>query len=208
MKLEYRNFKRQDYITCESLVNEAWGFDEIFPNTKLASFAKLSYTKGSLVYSNYRKVAVSEGLVVGFIFGFNNKRPKPIGRFIFSIFAIWKFLTTKSSGNPGKSELINTISGHEINRKKVLSKGNSEIVLFVISKKFRGAGIGTVLWEGFKHHCEKSGIQKIFVETNKLGASGFYEKIGFTHESDFNSPLGRQWGRILIINYSYQTVNN
>jgi ribosomal protein S18 acetylase RimI-like enzyme len=206
MKIEIRDFERQDYEKCESLVNEAWGFDDIFPDTKLASFAKLSYTKGSLVYSNYRKVAVSGGRVIGFIFGFNNERSKPIGRIMFSFIAIWKYLTTKSSGNPGKSELVNALSGHEINRKKVLTKGNSEIVLFVISSKFRGSGLGTKLWEGFKLHCEQSGVKKICVETNKLGASGFYEKIGFTHLGDFNSPLhdlATKGGQACIYEYQY-----
>lgn len=189
MNLEYRDFELQDYSACEGLVNEAWGFEKIFPNVKLASFAKLIYTKGALLYSNYRKVAILDGQVVGFIFGFNNQNPKPKGRFLFSVYIIWKILILRSSEKPGKKELINAISAHEKNRNEVISKGNSEIALFVISKNCQGIGAGTTLWEGFKTYCEGGGVKNIFVETNKLGASGFYEKRGFTHLSDFDSPL-------------------
>ena len=34
-----------------------------------------------------------------------------------------------------------------------------------------------------------SGVSEIYVETNKQGASGFYEHIGFEHVADFDSPL-------------------
>ena len=37
--------------------------------------------------------------------------------------------------------------------------------------------------------CVESGVKSVVVETNKLGASSFYEQIGFIHLANFNSPL-------------------
>ncbi|WP_430933144.1 GNAT family N-acetyltransferase [Saccharicrinis sp. 156] len=65
----------------------------------------------------------------------------------------------------------------------------SEICLFVVSQDLRGKNIGTKLWEKFRDFCIATGVKRIRVETNKLGASSYYEKQGFTLVSDFDSTL-------------------
>jgi hypothetical protein len=41
----------------------------------------------------------------------------------------------------------------------------------------------------FKSQCKEAGVSSIIVEANKLGASGFYELLGFRYLGNFNSPL-------------------
>jgi ribosomal protein S18 acetylase RimI-like enzyme len=62
-------------------------------------------------------------------------------------------------------------------------------VLFVIAKPYQGRGIGATLWSDFRSHCEADGVEAVIVESNKLGASSFYEKLGFKLVADFDSPL-------------------
>lgn len=44
----YRPYQNSDYPQYEELVNQAWGFDQIFSPQAMADFAKLQYTKGAL----------------------------------------------------------------------------------------------------------------------------------------------------------------
>jgi ribosomal protein S18 acetylase RimI-like enzyme len=85
--------------------------------------------------------------------------------------------------------LLTAIKSHEKNKASIVEKGKSEIILFVVSKAYQGKGFGKRLWSGFKEQCKEAGVSSVIVETNKLGASGFYELLGFRHLGNFNSPL-------------------
>ena len=184
----FREYKQSDYEQCEELVNQAWGFDKIFSTKELSGFAKLVYTKGSVIGSNYKMVVEDQGQVVGFIFGLNENANKPRKNNLFGLGLLWKLIWIK--GNKlEKKNLLDALNIHQKNRVGVVDRGRSEIVLFVISKEYQGKGVGKKLWSGFKNSCIESGVRSVVVETNKLGASSFYERIGFQHLANFNSPL-------------------
>ena len=88
-----------------------------------------------------------------------------------------------------KLDFINSMGTHEKNRTALLERGKSEIILFVVHPAFQAKGIGKKLFAEFRSFCEKSKVESIIVETNKLGAANFYEHIGFELKGDFNSPL-------------------
>ena len=185
----FREYKDSDYEQCEELVNKAWGFDKIFAPKALSDVAKCIYTKGSVVGSNYRMVVEVEGKVAGFIFGFNERAKKHRGNILFWLNILWRLMRIKSEKPENKNELLNAIKTHQKNRAKLASRGKSEIVLFVVDDEYKGKGYGKRLWSGFLSHCEKSGVASIIVEANKLGASSFYELLGFKNLGNFDSPL-------------------
>lgn len=209
MNITYRSYEKKDYAHCEALVNIAWGFDKLFESENLRTIAKYLYTKGSLVSSNYQYVAVCEGVIVGFIFGFNSSLNK------HRLAAVWLGLkatidlSLKKIDKEEKNNFIDTIKNHQVNRSKVISGKNNEIVLFVVSPKFQGRGIGTKLWLGFRDYCPCSVNSSILVETNKAGASAFYERLGFNHLADFDSPLhnlATKGGQACIYEYIQQEI--
>jgi len=188
MKALYRDYQKGDYLECEEMVNGAWSFDTIFKPKSLSTLAKLLYTQGSIVNSNYKRVVEVDGKVVGFIFG-RNQNAKPAKRdILFHLKIVFELLFVKSI-SPDKKTLLQAIATHEKNKSKILNHQESEIVLFVIDENSQGKGYGTKLWQGFRDFCKHSNVTSIAVETNKLGASRFYEKVGFTHLNDFDSPL-------------------
>ena len=71
MEISIRNFEQHDYKRCEEFVNEAWHFDKIIADKNLYKTALGMYTKGGLCSGNMNLVAVDQGKVVGFLFGFN-----------------------------------------------------------------------------------------------------------------------------------------
>jgi len=184
----FREYRDGDYEQCEELVNQAWGFEKIFSPKALSDVAKLIYTKGSVLGSNYKLVVEVDEKVVGFIFGLNEYSKKPGRNILFGLGVLWKLVRIKD-GKPDKNNLINALKAHEKNRSGIVDRGRSEIVLFVVGNEYQGKGFGNKLWSGFKNQCIKSGVSSIIVETNKLGASSFYERIGFKHLGNFDSPL-------------------
>lgn len=185
----YRKYQETDYKQCEFLVNEAWGFDKIFAPKAFSDFAKYLYAKGAILGSNYKMVVEVDGKVAGFIFGLNDKRKKPGLNLRFRLRMLWRLVRVKSEKPNDKNEFLNAIGAHEKNRNELVGRGKSEIVLFVVGREYQGKGYGKRLWSGFLNQCLESGVSSIVVETNKRGASSFYESLGFTLLGDFNSPL-------------------
>jgi ribosomal protein S18 acetylase RimI-like enzyme len=184
-----RAYRDEDYEQCEKLVNQAWGFDEIFVPKALSSLAKRIYTEGSVVNSNYKMVAEVNGTVAGFIFGFNERLKMPRGNIMLGLSILWRLMWIKSEKPKNKKELTNAMAVHQSNKTQLVGKGRSEVVLFVVSRMFQRQGIGKALWAGFKEHCIEHDVSSIIVETNKLEASSFYERLGFKHMGNFDSPL-------------------
>jgi len=201
----YREYKNTDYKQCEKLVAKAWSFDIVFNPKSLSSFAKLLYTKGSITSSNYRRVVEMDGEIVGFIFGLNENVKKPKKDIFFILQILWKLLFVRYI-KPDKKSLFEAISTHEKNKNQIVRNEQSEIILFVIDEKYQNKGYGRNLWIGFRNFCIESNVASIVVETNKLGASAFYEKIGFTHLENFVSPLHEfitKGGQACIYEFKY-----
>jgi len=189
IKAILRDYRDSDYESCEVLVNDAWKFDSNFKPQELSDVAKCMYTKGSVMGSNCRKVIEMNGKVVGFIFGLNEMSYKPKKSILFGLSILRRILWIKGMSFKEKRLLLKAINTHEINRSKIVDRGTSEVVLFVVDPDYQGVGNGKRLLYEFTTQCKKSGVKSIIVETNKLGASSFYEKVGFKHLGDFDSPL-------------------
>jgi ribosomal protein S18 acetylase RimI-like enzyme len=189
MEINIRNFEHQDYGRCEELVNEAWHFDKIICDKNLSKTALRLYTKGGLCSGNMNLVAVDQGRVVGFLFGFNIlAKAKPRGKLKLALDSIISF-NFKKMDKIERNKFIKALTDHHKNRTLIEPGKESEICLFVVSQDLQGKNIGTKLWEKFRDSCITSGVKRIRVETNKLGASSYYEKQGFTLVSNFYSPL-------------------
>ena len=188
MDYEIRDYTEKDYTPCSELVCRAWNFDAVFQPSEFTALAKSIYTGGAEIESTFKSVAVQNGEVIGFIFGMNRTLYKAKLHLKFRLKVLWKIYKIKHS-TPTTSELIAAMSEQEKNRSAFVPKKRSEIVLFVVSEAHQGKGVGIALWGRFLRSCIELSESTVYVETNKRGASRFYEKIGFTHVADFHSPL-------------------
>jgi len=171
MKSTLREYECSDYEACESLVNGAWGFDANFKPQELSNIAKCMYTKGSVIGSNFRRVVEVNGKVVGFIFGLDEMSSKPKKEIWFGLNTLRRILCVKGMSFKEKKKMLGAINAHGINRAKVVDRGRSEIILFVVEPSHQGYGVGKRLLAEFIVQCRGSGVKSIIVETNKLGAS-------------------------------------
>jgi len=190
--IQIRKYRSSDYPCCESLVNQAWNFDSNFPPDAMASLAKYIYTMGSIAGSNFFRIIETQNMVISFLFGFNEKEPLPkhsLQKLSSKLGIMKQLMFMKGMKFKAKTALLKSINTHELNRIKLIARGKSEITLFVIDPAYQGAGLGKMLFTEFKTFCRESGVGSILVETNHLEAASFYERIGFKHLGDFNSPL-------------------
>lgn len=188
MNFEIRHYTDEDYKQCSELVGRAWDFDTVFRPSEFTELAKSIYTGGAQIESTFRSVAVLDGEVIGFLFGMNRTLYKSKLHLKYRLNVLWKLYKIKNS-TPAKKDLIQAMAEHEKNRSSLVPKKRSEVALFVVSELHQGKGVGKALWRKFLDSCNELGESQVYVETNKSGASGFYENIGFKHLSDFNSPL-------------------
>jgi len=188
-RILYRKYENTDYEICESLVNGAWKFDDNFKPQELANIAKCMYTKGSVIGSNFRRVVEVDGNVVGFIFGKNEGSVNKLKSILFGLDIMRRIMFVGGMQYAKKKKLYSAINAHQINRYKLVGEGKSEIVLFVVDPKHHGFGYGKQLLSDFIGFCRESDVKSIIVETNKAGASSFYEGVGFKLIGDFDSPL-------------------
>ncbi len=189
MNVLFRDYRDSDYESCEVLVSNAWKFDSNFKPQELSDVVKCMYTKGSVIGSNFRRVVEVNGKVVGFIFGLNEKSAKPKKGVLFGLSILRRILCIKGMEFKEKKKLFVALNTHEANKSKVVDRRKSEITLFVVDPNYQGVGNGKRLLSEFITQCRSSGIQSIVVETNKFGASSFYENVGFKHIDNFDSPL-------------------
>jgi len=188
MSIQIRPFEEQDYFECQELVNQAWQFDALFQPAAFSQVAQEIYTRGSLLESNFCRVAVTEQQVIGFLFGFNEKRP--VAKNLWNkLKLMWRLIRVKADTKTGKKRFTNALIQHQKNRYAIAPEKISEIVLFVIHAAYRQQGLGQRLWGTFLDDCRSSRVATVQVETNLSAAAPFYAKLGFEHSANFDSPL-------------------
>ena len=187
-----RKYHSSDYPACEALASNAWAFEKNFTPRAFAGLVAYLYAMGSVLESNFKMVVEDNNEVVGFLFAFNENAARPqsaMQNFFWQISILIRLLFIKGLSLRDKIALIKATTRHERNKAKLIQGVKSELVHFVIAPAYQGKGYGRQLINKFIAHCEASGVKSMIVETNKLGASGFYEKMGFLHKGDFDSPL-------------------
>jgi ribosomal-protein-alanine N-acetyltransferase len=63
----------------------------------------------------------------------------------------------------------------------LLSRSDARILMLAIDSRFRGKGLGTVLYREFQKECALKGIHTITLEVRKSNQAAirFYERLGF-----------------------------
>lgn len=180
--LIYREIRKSDYDIVKELINEAFKFYQYTSNSKVLDIFLGNYLKGCLIEQNYTQVVEEKGEVIGLLFGKTNNK----NAFLKKVQGIWSLLTCQLKvlfvDKKDKAPLLDfkKVYGAYTN---LINECNynfdGEVVLFIVSEKCRGKGIGKTLMNNYLNFCKNNAVGSLYLFTDTTCNYGFYDNNGF-----------------------------
>lgn len=181
-KVIYRDIMKSDYETIKELIGEAFGFSDFIKDKQLLDIVLSGYLQDCILDTSFSKVATKDDKVIGFILG-NAKNDK--NRIIN--------LNESLEFDNNTIELIMNNAENQILFKEFLKfpdaykdiiKGKEDmfqgcIQLFVVSKEFRGLGVGKTLVKYLSDYMKSMDVKSLYLFTDSRCNYGFYDSQNF-----------------------------
>lgn len=190
--IKFRKYKRSDRTACAELSLEAWPVIEKIAEPE--DFFRVMGARMEMVElaTTFSEVVFNDSGVIGFLFGFLEK-DFHLFKILKAIISLLIIIFKMISGRYGKIKRLFKIipmlfhTDKKINRFRNMADG--ELVYFVISKNYRGKGLGRELISHFHKHVLSRGCKKIMLTTDELSNWKFYEIIGYKRVYTYNEKL-------------------
>lgn len=177
MKIELREYQKQDFKALETIIKETWHYDD-FSSPKIAIKLARVFLSSCLTNYTFSRVAVVDGNIVGIIMVNNIAKHKcPLSNRLLQIKSILSLLSSKEGRKISK--IFSNINGID---KQLLNENNkiysAELVLFVVSSSCRGKGIGKMLFQSVLNYMKQKKLKEFYLFTDTSCNYGFYEHQG------------------------------
>lgn len=202
----YRNVERKDYEKIKELIKETFLIPFGFSNEKTLNKLSIMFLNFCLSRSNYSKVALKDGKVIGIILGSSKNDKNKIVTF-GDYFEIIKnglelvFIDKESRRLMKETCQITRIYSEFIKNKKNEFQGCLE--LFIVAKEARGFGVGKNLNKNLIEYMKEQNVEKFYLYTDSCCTYQFYESQGYERieEKSIDIKILRQI--IDVYMYSY-----
>lgn len=177
MKIELREYQKQDFKALETIIKETWHYDD-FSSPKIAIKLARVFLSSCLTNYTFSRVAVVDGNIVGIIMVNNIAKHKcPLSNRLLQIKSILSLLSSKEGRKISK--IFSNINGID---KQLLNENNkiysAELVLFIVSSSCRGKGIGKMLFQSVLNYMKQKKLKEFYLFTDTSCNYGFYEHQG------------------------------
>ena len=137
MKIELREYQKQDFKALETIIRETWHYDD-FSSPKTAIKLARVFLSSCLTNYTFSRVAVVDGNIVGIILANNIAKHKcPLSNRLLQIKSILSLYSSKEGRNVSK--IFGNVNGID---KQLLNENNkiypAELALFAVSSSCRG----------------------------------------------------------------------
>jgi N-acetylglutamate synthase-like GNAT family acetyltransferase len=209
MTLEIRDVRKEDLSKIKEIIAEAWHAKHFIPNERIIDAGiTLMFLSPVLNKSTFGKAAVTDGEVVGVIFG---SREDEVQKYkmllenytseIIEILSLEKeeqhvFMDLTQKTNQAYAELM---AGKEAEFQGCLE-------FFALSEKARGKQIGKKLLNEFLAYQKEKQAQKIYVYTDTMSNYGFYEHMGFVRRGENEQVFDLGEEKMANNNFIYEYV--
>lgn len=177
MKIELREYQKQDFKVLETIIRETWHYEE-FASSKTATKLAKVFLSSCLTNYTFSRVAIVDGNVVGIILVNNIAKHKcKFSHRLLQIKSILSLYISKEGRNVSK--IFGNVNGID---KQLLKENNkiypAELALFAVSSSCRGKGIGKRLFQSALNYMKQEKLKEFYLFTDTSCNYGFYEHQG------------------------------
>ena len=188
MKIELREYQKQDFKALETIIRETWHYDD-FSNSKTAIKLAKVFLSSCLTNYTFSRVAIVDGNVVGIILVNNIAKHKcQFSNRLLQIKSILSLYISKEGRNVSK--IFGSVNGID---KQLLNENNkiypAELALFAVSSSCRGKGIGKMLFQSALDYVKQEKLKEFYLFTDTSCNYGFYEHQGMIRKGEKNHTL-------------------
>ena len=205
MKIELREYQKQDFKALETIIRETWHYDD-FSNSKTAIKLAKVFLSSCLTNYTFSRVAIVDGNVVGIILVNNIAKHKcQISNRLLQIKSILSLYISKEGRNVSK--IFGSVNGID---KQLLNENNkiypAELALFAVSSSCRGKGIGKMLFQSALDYMKQEKLKEFYLFTDTSCNYGFYEHQGMKRrlEKQHTFNIKGQQAEMNFFIYDYQ----
>lgn len=204
MKIELREYKKEDYETIKNIIRKTWNYDQLTDSKTANKLAKV-FLDSCLNNYTFSRVALQDEKVIGIILLNDIKKHKFSFRKTMKQF---KSVTSLLLSKKGRQvcKLFGNISGLD---NELLKENNkkyqAELSLFAIDENARGLGIGKMLFNEVLNNNKKDNITDFYLFTDTSCNYGFYEHQGMKRciEKDKKVVVNNQESIMKFFIYEY-----
>ena len=205
MKIELREYQKQDFKALETIIRETWHYDD-FSNSKTAIKLAKVFLSSCLTNCTFSRVAIVDGNVVGIILVNNIAKHKcQFSNRLLQIKSILSLYISKEGRNVSK--IFGSVNGID---KQLLNENNkiypAELALFAVSSSCRGKGIGKMLFQSALDYMKQEKLKEFYLFTDTSCNYGFYEHQGMKRrlEKQHTFNIKGQQAEMNFFIYDYQ----
>ena len=190
-QVKYRQFQSKDAKDLIEIISDTWAFDKGIANPKQAAHIGYAYLYFCMLQADFTQVAETDGHAVGIIMGRTcgkSVRPWIALKCLYHAAAMQLGGTYKKIGLQFGSYDKNS---DELDRMSGVTKGKfgAEVALFIVSKKIRGCGVGSELFERLNEFFYNKGIQHYYLHTDSACSYEFYERKGLMRQAEIQTDI-------------------
>ena len=189
--VKYRPFESRDARDLAGVISDTWKFDSGAAGLRWSAHINYAYLYVCMLEADYTQVAEIDGHAVGIIIGrICGKGFRPLIALkllyhsaVLLISGIYRKVGHLFNGYAEKSDILDEMSG--------VTKGDfdAEAALFIVSKEFRGYGVGSFLFGSLERFfCEK-GVRHYYLHTDTACNYAFYEHKGLKRRAEIHTEI-------------------
>lgn len=204
-ELSFRAYQKEDAQAIESMIREAWHYDDLCSSKTAGTLAKV-FLSSCLCNQTYTQVALLQDQPIGVIMAKNSHiHHCPLAYRLKQLYALLSLLITKE----GRKVMRVFSSVNHIDQdllKECTDDYQGELAFFVISQKARGKGVGNQLFQSALHYMQSQNINSFYLYTDTSCNYGFYEHQGLQRrcQKDTSFLIEQRKASMTFYLYDYQ----
>ncbi|NEG95796.1 GNAT family N-acetyltransferase [Bifidobacterium sp. SMB2] len=181
-----RAMRAEDMPKIEDIVRRTWSYDGLVSPRNAGLLARVDACN-CLSRRTFMRVADIDGDVAGLIVVNDRRNPRRDFRLAIRQIASYAALAASRDGRQGLAMFHEYMRTDRALSRDAESQGmryDGEVVLFIVNDRYRGRGVGRMLFDAALEHMRSTGIEDFFLYTDTTCDFGFYDHRGLSRRCE------------------------